>query len=278
MKRLVLGDVHANRPALNAVLGAEPDWDDVLFLGDAVDYGPHPVDTVDRLSGLSGTFVMGNHDRDMLADPGADPPRGRADFTQWTRSQLSESDREFLRTFEETVVVPTDRGDVRVHHGDFDERFEDIDVSTLRPYDDPATFAAVGDRFEESTLLFGHSHWQYELTVNGTRFVNPGTVGRNNQNAIAAQYVVLLDGEIHLRETDYDAEATVATMEALPVDEEPTIWRRCLKRELFRLRRDLDGMPDEDGIARSSRYEPRQFHEEFGSLEAALEFAGLPAM
>jgi len=277
MKLLVLGDVHANRPALEAVLAAEPDRDNVLFLGDAVDYGPHPIDTIDRLSELSGTFVMGNHDREMLADPAPDPPQGRKDFTQWTRSQLSVADREFLDTFEETVVVPTDRGDVRVHHGDFDGSFEAVDVSRLRPYDDPAAFAAVGDLFEESTLLFGHSHWQYELTVNGTRFVNPGAVGRNNQNAIAAQYAVLVDGEIHLRETAYDAESTIAAMEGLPVDEEPTIWRRCLKRELFRLRRDLDRMPGDDDIARASRYDPEQFREEFGSLDAALEFAGLPA-
>lgn len=191
MTVLVLADVHANRPALDAVLAAEPDRDSVLFLGDAVDYGPHLEAVVDCLSELSGSFVMGNHDRDMLDDAGPTPPRGRGDFTQWTRSQLSESDRQFLAGFEETAVVPADGGDVR------------------------------------------------------------------------------------LRETRYDAGPTAAAMEELPVDEEPTIWRRCLKRELFRLRRDLGRVPDDTAVAAESRYELAHYREEFGSLDAALVFAGL---
>ena len=44
MKLAVLSDIHGNWPALEAVLHAEPDPDVVVFCGDAVDYGPQPVE------------------------------------------------------------------------------------------------------------------------------------------------------------------------------------------------------------------------------------------
>ena len=44
MKLLVLSDIHANWPALEAVVRAESSWDALAFCGDVVDYGPHPVE------------------------------------------------------------------------------------------------------------------------------------------------------------------------------------------------------------------------------------------
>jgi predicted phosphodiesterase len=38
MKVLIVSDIHANRVALQAVLAAEPDCENVLCLGDLVDY------------------------------------------------------------------------------------------------------------------------------------------------------------------------------------------------------------------------------------------------
>lgn len=67
----VLADIHANAPALEAVLsdsqkrGAQAYW----FLGDAAGYGPHPAAAVHFLSGVvsDDDWVLGNHDA-MLAD------------------------------------------------------------------------------------------------------------------------------------------------------------------------------------------------------------------
>jgi len=71
MKIAVLSDLHANRPALLAVLqdadqqGVEEFW----ALGDFVGYGPHPVNTLLFLKRYVApeAWVMGNHDA-MLAD------------------------------------------------------------------------------------------------------------------------------------------------------------------------------------------------------------------
>ncbi|HWG85043.1 MAG TPA: metallophosphoesterase, partial [Deinococcales bacterium] len=64
MRTLVLGDIHANAPALEAVLAhaRAQRFDDVVFVGDAVGYGPHPVEVLDWLQALNARCVLGNHD------------------------------------------------------------------------------------------------------------------------------------------------------------------------------------------------------------------------
>jgi len=49
MKILVMSDVHGNLEALRAVLDKESDADEVIFLGDFVDYGPSPNEVIDTL-------------------------------------------------------------------------------------------------------------------------------------------------------------------------------------------------------------------------------------
>ena len=65
MKKIaILSDIHANLPAIEAVLreveqcGAGR----VVFLGDIVGYGASPAECVDLVRKLGGECVMGNHD------------------------------------------------------------------------------------------------------------------------------------------------------------------------------------------------------------------------
>ena len=44
MRRLIFTDVHANEIALAAVLNDAGHWDEALFLGDIVGFGPHPAE------------------------------------------------------------------------------------------------------------------------------------------------------------------------------------------------------------------------------------------
>jgi len=77
-KYLVVSDVHANLPALEAVLEDAPDWDEVVFL-------------------------LGNHDREILhLDAAADPEGPHREWKHWTREQLSEADRRRLERFSAT--------------------------------------------------------------------------------------------------------------------------------------------------------------------------------
>jgi len=46
MKVLIVSDIHANWTALRTVLAVEQDYDNILCLGDLVDYGPQPFECV----------------------------------------------------------------------------------------------------------------------------------------------------------------------------------------------------------------------------------------
>ena len=61
MRILLISDVHANLSALDEVLN-RASYDDVLFMGDVVDYGPSPFEVYSRLSQVHAKRVLGNHD------------------------------------------------------------------------------------------------------------------------------------------------------------------------------------------------------------------------
>lgn len=60
----ILSDIHANLPALTAVLREveECGVGRIGFLGDIVGYGASPAECVDLFRSLGGCCVMGNHD------------------------------------------------------------------------------------------------------------------------------------------------------------------------------------------------------------------------
>lgn len=218
MNYLVLADVHSNLPALEVVLEQESNWDEVLFLGDAVGGGPHPDEVLTALSEQPGEFLSGNHDRAVLDTRPELPPPGSRDFERWTSAQLSDENRRFLASFGDVRRVSTDVGPVRLHHGDFVLERDDIDWNGRGwPDTDRAVYRELADRYDEDTVLFGHSHAQFETVVDGTRFVNPGSVGQHRLGQVLACYAVLEDGELRFDAVEYDIERTIAGLKALPL-------------------------------------------------------------
>src|SRR5208283_1015724 len=64
MKILLISDIHGNWPALQAVLQAEPGADQILCLGDLVNYGPQPAECVAWAMELHppSLVIQGKHD------------------------------------------------------------------------------------------------------------------------------------------------------------------------------------------------------------------------
>lgn len=212
-RHLVIADVHANATALEAVLAAEPDRDAVVFLGDAVDNGPRPNDACERLRELDPVAgVEGNHDRSVLAvgdgtAPDDDPFRW---WKEWTYGRLSGSSRTFLESLDRTAAVRLGGQVLRLHHGDFPPP-EDHDGpwrTRATPAEHRSLFETVAGRYPEDVVLLGHSHFPYDTTVAGTRFVNPGSVGlqRPGWPADRAHYATVEDGTVDLRDVVYDVD------------------------------------------------------------------------
>ena len=95
MRIAVVADVHANLPALQAVL-QEIDAlgvDDILCLGDTVGYNAQPNECLDLVLERCRQVVAGNHDCDVVTGHRASGTHHIASIVQdWTRERLS-SDR-----------------------------------------------------------------------------------------------------------------------------------------------------------------------------------------
>lgn len=98
MPTAVISDVHANAPALRAVL-ADIDRrgiQRIVCLGDTVGYGPDPLECVDLVRQRCAWCLMGNHDYGVLYEPTNFNP-GAESAAFWTREQFDSEPDASLR-------------------------------------------------------------------------------------------------------------------------------------------------------------------------------------
>jgi len=229
MKTLILADVHANLAALEAVLHKEGSWDDLLFLGDAVVAGPQPNEVLSLLSSLPGTYIMGNHDRELLnidvSVPTVNPHRL---WLYWDHRQLTAPNRRFLTTFRPAGRYSSQKAEFYCHHGDLP-----ADLGRrLWPDSPEEVFAALAQRYPGRLILIAHSHVQFIHRHQDTWIVNPGSVGQQRLGLPEACYAVMEDGEIDLRSVPYDVEKTCASMEQVPLTDRHFVgdWQNAWRR------------------------------------------------
>jgi predicted phosphodiesterase len=210
----VLSDVHANIPALTAVLAEVEalDPDLVVFCGDLT-WGPEPSLTVELVSALGDRclFVRGNADRAVVelarGERAHERPRD-----PWMPGRHSAAALEFLAAVPFSVVVEVrGLGPVRFCHGS-----PRSDTELVTPRTSEARFAELIDGVDERVLVTGHTHVQFDRTVAGRRSVNPGSVGLPYHGGTpgTAQWA-LLGPDVQLRQTPYDHTEAIARAHAV---------------------------------------------------------------
>lgn len=241
MRYLVISDIHANLPALAAVLETAT-WDRLLCLGDAIVTGPQPAAVVDRLAAHPGIFLEGNHDTDPWEDGHLEPDRDPDDaWLRWTRERLRPRHRRFVREFEPTHAVTVAGTPIRLHHGDFAPMGLPASFDgRLWPDSPDAVFRGLADRYAEATVLHGHAHIQFRRYVNGTTFINPGSVGAPRLGEPVAAYAILEGGDVSLRSVPYDVAATCQALADLPLPAEfIDTWQAAIRTGTLPDRYDL---------------------------------------
>lgn len=175
----IVSDIHANLPALEAVLETLPAVDRLVCAGDLVGYNPWPAEVVEAIRERAVPCVQGNHDR-MVATGGNFRGNEMArEGVAHARAALSAEQIAYLGG------LPTERtlfdGRLKVVHGHPD----DPDRYTY-----PAEFSAalLG---EESVLVLGHTHVQHVEETDAGIVLNPGSVGQPRDHDPEAAYAVL---------------------------------------------------------------------------------------
>ena len=259
----VFSDVHANLPALEAVLRdvdarlGRGEADAVYCLGDLVGYATWPNEVVTSIQERGIPTIAGNYDEGVglgSDDCGCayvtdeDKARG-AESIAYTNAAVTETTRRYLRSLPQhlrvTLAAPRDRKaepvEVLMVHGSprrvneylFEDRPDDLILKRM-------------DGAGADVMLFGHTHKPYHkaLAVEGEggetvyrHAVNTGSVGKPKDGDPRAGYVLLtVDPERPKTDPDYcsaefvrveyDVEGAARAVEASPL---PDAFARMLR-------------------------------------------------
>jgi predicted phosphodiesterase len=199
MRVAALYDVHANLPALEAVL-AEVDADTILVGGD-VALGPMPKETLSLLRERGATFIRGNCDREV-----ATPGEGEELWTRrarWVHEQLDDEEHAFLRDLPHPLAMEVDGlGQVLFCHGS--PRSDEEILTAITP---PKRLDPILDGVTQDLVVCGHTHAQFDRLVGDRRLVNAGSVGMAYEGEPGIAAWALLGPTVELRRTPYDVEA-----------------------------------------------------------------------
>ena len=215
MRVAALCDIHANLPALEAVLREvrAAGVDQVLVGGDVLP-GPMPRETLACLLAFDVPVrcVLGNGEREVLArmrgsETGAVPEPFRG-AVRWVAQALQPDYEAVLAGWPATLRAGVaGLGEVLVCHA---TPRSDTEIFTrrtpearLRP-----VFAGLG----VPVVVCGHTHMPFDRTVGPVRVVNAGSVGMPF-GAPGAAWLVLGPG-VEFRHTPYDLAAAAARIRA----------------------------------------------------------------
>jgi predicted phosphodiesterase len=174
-----------------------------------------PRATLERLLALGDIvhIIRGNCEREVVgAFDGLPPLPGMSaevrENMNWTAKQLERSQRDILARLPEQAVFSVDGlGEVLFCHG---SPRDDNEIITAATPEERLREILAGVR--QRIVVCGHTHMQFDRTVDGIRVVNAGSVGMPYGEAGA--YWLLLGPEISLRRTRYDLEDAAARIRA----------------------------------------------------------------
>jgi predicted phosphodiesterase len=210
MRIALISDIHANLPALEAVLDdirRRGDTAATYHLGDLVGYAAWPDETVDRIraEGISG--VAGNYDSTVATDykhcgcKYEDPRQEALSHLgyDWTRRHISAETKAFLGALPFRLDVRPLGGHlpgprmILVHGA---PTLNTLYWTADRSDDFCLKMAAQAGAQPGDVICFGHTHVPWTRAVEGIHFVNTGSVGRPKDGDWRAGYVVLsIDGD-----------------------------------------------------------------------------------
>ena len=231
MNVVILSDVHANLPALEAVLDdvartapGAPIW----HCGDVVGYGASPNEVITELQRVGATGVMGNHDLAALGDNVIDAfNEGAHAAALWTRDVLTAESRSWLRALPKVLEM----GSATIVHASLRDPIMEYVVQQ--------EIAEENLRVLATPLLFhGHTHipalWSLQdgvahathigadaIPLRANSLVNAGSVGQPRDHDPRAAWLLWERdelgaglGTVTWRRVEYDIPAAQEAIDA----------------------------------------------------------------
>lgn len=216
MKILLIGDIHANLPALKAVLNdaRKRKYHQIWNLGDFVGYYPFPNEVVELLRQRDALSIIGNYDLKVLAFKKNEEKWKRNKAPEkflafkWTYENLSNTNRKYLASLPEHKRIEINGLNILLTHGSPASNEEYICAQTTKQ-----RLNELAEMANADVVLSGHTHLVFSVKAGNTLFINPGSVGRPEGTDGKATYAILnfSDESIDIEnyEIEYEMEKTI---------------------------------------------------------------------
>lgn len=215
MRYGIIADIHGNLEGLQVVLAdiQAQRCTHVVCLGDVVGYGANPKECLDIIRGMNIPVVKGNHDEYIGS---SEDPEGfndaAAEAVSWSRNQLTEDDRKWLRELKYFRLV----ANFSIIHATLDAPqrwgyvFEKLEAAASFTYQNTQVcffgHTHVPVAFIRDTGVRGGTYSKFRVESGKKYFVNVGSVGQPRDGDPRAAYVIydLPQQTIELRRLEYD--------------------------------------------------------------------------
>lgn len=227
MRIALIGDVHANLHALEAVLlhasdqGVKTIWN----AGDFVGYGAFPDEVVNLLRRVKAVSIRGNYDQKVLkvrkkqaAWAAAKVPEKWLAF-QWAYEHLSTRSRKYLKRLPKNRRLQARGWRILLTHGSPASPDEHLGLDTPE-----ARLRELAAMAKADLIICGHSHQPFARWVENVLFINTGSVGRPDDGDPRATYAILklkrkMVEVIHYR-VEYDVDQAAGAIRANQLPEQ----------------------------------------------------------
>lgn len=204
MRLALISDIHANLPALEAVLAdvEARRVDPTYHLGDLVGYAPWPNEVIALIRDRHILGVSGNYDSTVATNYKHcgckyEDPKQEAESHEsfrWTLEHADAATKLFLGALPFRLDVRPDGGHLSAPslilvHGT--PTLNTVYWTLDRPDDFCLKMAGHAGAKAGDVIAFGHTHLPWHRVVEGVHFINTGSVGRPKDGDWRAGYVLL---------------------------------------------------------------------------------------
>lgn len=229
-KVAIFSDIHANLPALQAVLSdmRQRHLEQRYCLGDLVGYGTFPNEVVALIRESKIPTIMGNYDQGVGSSSdecgcayktAEEEALGKRSIA-WTNAHTSQENKTFLRNLPAQIPLKLGELQILLAHGS-PRRINEY-LYADRP---DASLERLLDAAQADVLVVGHTHKPYHRVLpSGRHVVNDGSVGKPKDGDPRAAYI-LLQGEgrnltVDFIRVPYDVERAATAIEATEMPHE----------------------------------------------------------
>ena len=198
MKLALLGDIHGNALALEAVLNSAKDKNvsHYLITGDFVGYYYEPAIVLDMIAEIPATSVIGNHDQMFLACRHNEAVlksyrKKYGSGMDFALDQLEDKHIDFIKKLPDTDRFSIASATILLAHG------APWDTNCYIYPDAKRNLWDKLDAAEVEFIVLGHTHYQFSKTLENTMVINPGSVGQPRDKKHGASWT-LFDTETKL--------------------------------------------------------------------------------